>query len=73
MSIKRRLNTALTPEQLKFEKENRTMSLAAMANRFGITIGTLSYKKSLIKKQELPPVPKNFFDADAYFKELTTI
>ena len=73
MNKKRNRNTTLTPEQLKFEKENRNMTLATMANHLGITINTLSYKKSLIRKQEFPPVPKNFFDADAYFKELTTI
>ena len=31
MSIKRGYNTTLTAEQLKFEKENRNMTLATMA------------------------------------------
>lgn len=73
MSIKRGYNTTLTAEQLKFEKENRNMTLATMAKHLGVTIGTLSYNKWVVREQEKPPVDTKYFDADTYFRELVTI
>ena len=65
--------TTLTPEQFKFVKANRKMTVPAMAKHLNISPGTLSYNRWVIKESEKPIVPKDIFDVETYFKELVTI
>ena len=73
MSTKKGIKTTLTPEQYKFAKENKTMTAVKLSKILGITEGSLSYNRWVIRESEKPPVPKNMFDIETYCRELTTI
>ena len=63
----------LTVEQFKYVRDNKGVDSAILAEHLGVSFNSITHNKYLVKQLEKPRPPRNFFDYDQYFKEITTI